>query len=270
MRAPRHREAYPALKIREAVAAVAAGRPVCIYANERGTRVGQAFLVQSVTQDSGAEFLVFAYQFVGEHFRVPPETVTLAIMRVRNALGRERLFFRCRRCKGLVESLIFRSGWACGRCHRLIYRSQVIPHNVKAWEKVQELQAMIGDGRPHRMRQAKFQALQNQLEYLKKAAGKARGVASRRHFSRIETEWVSPMKEGVELCHPDYAVCNGEIVRQPPVTQVADELTHSDHRDSLAPAEPPPPPPAAEPTFKMDPKAVLGPTGKSYWRDDEE
>lgn len=264
MRAPRHREAYPALNIREVMAAVATGRPICIYTNQKGTRVGQAFLERVVKQDSGAEFLVFAYQFVAEHFRVPPETVPLAIVRVRNALGRERLFFRCRGCKQSVESLIFRAGWACGRCHRLIYRSQAIPHNVKAWERIQELEAMIGGGRPHRMRQARYRALQEELQYLKKVAGRARKVASKRHFSRLETEWVSPMNEGVELCHPDYTISCGEIMRR----EVVDERTELDHRESVASPRPLPPPALAEPEFRMDPKAILGPVGKSYWRDD--
>lgn len=53
---------------------------------------------------------MFAYGFIGEHFRVLPEIVPFAIVRVWNGIGRERLFFRCHRSKGSVESLIFRAG----------------------------------------------------------------------------------------------------------------------------------------------------------------
>ncbi len=64
---PRHREAFPSLNVTEAMAAVAAGRPVCNYTDESGSYVGQTFFIRRVVQDSGNELLLFGYSFFSRY-----------------------------------------------------------------------------------------------------------------------------------------------------------------------------------------------------------
>jgi len=73
------------------------------------------------------------------------------------------------RCDRRVDTMYFDVWWGCRICNELPYASQVIGTPAQRTRRLQEIEALIGEGRPWKMRETRYrQLLAKRAQLLKK------------------------------------------------------------------------------------------------------
>lgn len=203
---PKYREGHPRLHLGLAKKECEAERELCLFENERGRRVGDAF-ISRVTDDE----LVLEFAFHAEYISFVKGSASLPIEAAPNASDKLRVIFRCPDCKARVMVLAFDGHWACCRCLKLGFRSQQVPHSVRLYEKLLALKAEVAKGRKKFQRHGTFNEMERKLAALRKQVGKQPRRASVAHTHLINARWIAPSDFKGELFHPDFLVVDGEI-----------------------------------------------------------
>ena len=186
---PKYREGYPRFDIVEAKAETEQReKDLCRFINERGGCLGDAS-IDDFDLKSGV--LRLKMYVAGPYIERFSGTVPMPIEPAPNGVDEERLFLRCRGCKGRFAVLFFKDAWACGKCHKLLYRRQLLTPGVILYERFTSLQKQFGRGKPHGWRQSTFEPYKAELDHLA-AYFKDRipQWASEEHSYRIDTVWV--------------------------------------------------------------------------------
>ena len=237
----RYREAKPRFDVVKAKAAFDRGQTVCRYFDERDILGGEASVLYWADSALGLEYSgsCFEQPAAPEGWAGRTDFSTVVAAKKNNS-GKARVYVECPDCRKPIGILIYKGRWACGDCLKLGYRSQFVPPDVFASEKLAALQKKIGPGRPPGMRQANFRRAQNDLEVLKKSVGTFPSVASVVHQRVIRATWLTPEEAG-HLAHPDHEIVDDQIAQR---------------LDGQSPAiEPPTAPPEPKP-IRFDPNAL--------------
>jgi hypothetical protein len=89
--------------------------------------------------------------------------------------------------------LFFDDEWACAPCLELQFRSQVVPSLSKKWEKADELEKIVGAGKPLGMHNKTYNVLLGKLQELREALyGKERIRASDKYSQIVKSIWRFP------------------------------------------------------------------------------
>ena len=131
---------------------------------------------------------------------------------INSPLDNFRRFLYCPGCDRLCSKVHLCNTWACAKCHGLHYRRQLIDKDVARWERRQELQELVGRGRPKGMHNPTYIALREELYRLQfKLRGRARKWASCEHDLIIQAQWMAG--SGIDLWSSQYAVRGDDFVR---------------------------------------------------------
>lgn len=135
----------------------------------RNTDTGE--VVASIGIMGGFDFIKLDYSVNGT-----PVTEHINITRTPCAYGGTRPWFNCPRCWGRAAVLYLRqSRFACRKCQRLVYSSQVEDAIGRAWRKQAKLEARLGPdwskpkGMHHRTRERILEAI-NECEGVRDVA----------------------------------------------------------------------------------------------------
>lgn len=182
---PLYREGYPFFDVVKAEAECIRGRDVCTFKRGRGA-IGFCTVA-----GCEAESVTLLCEFSWKHHRHPRGEVVLPMRRHQRGIHQQRPVLLCPSCQAEKTKLFFKTpSWACGECHGLLFRSQLLDPRVKAWERFDELSSQIAEGRPRRMRHHTFAQLKKERADLKKRLrGLQRAEASREHSLIIEALW---------------------------------------------------------------------------------
>lgn len=93
------------------------------------------------------------------------------------------------------RSLVFVGAWTCRECCGLPYRTQAIGSLAAASEKLDQLRAKFGKGRPPGVHNSTYRAGLNELRKLEEKLGAERGWANRDQLYIVESEWINPPVE---------------------------------------------------------------------------
>lgn len=202
------KECFPRLDL---VAAKSASEhldaPVCVFDLSQ-QMVGQLFLAD-VQDDS----IRINYLFAARHFQCVETEAVLRTITVTNPLDSLRRFLICPTCNEARRDLYYVQWWACARCHRLLYRSQLVDKDVRLWEERDRLGALLKRGRPKGMHNATYFKLRLRLAELEgRLHGRDRKVASDAHNAIVAERWV-PAAE-IDLWSARYRVLVGQFVRR--------------------------------------------------------
>jgi ribosomal protein L37AE/L43A len=244
MHTPIYREAYPAFDVNRATAAGQKGRELCVFSNERGLRLGVAF----VTRPEGASSLVLEHTIGGPYLSYSDQGIRVRVEPLPNQLNDARLAVLCPMCHRRRSILVYKDHWACAKCHKLLYRSQVVDKLTLKWERKEWLTAKIGKGRPLGMHNKKYVPLRQELDLLQEQfAGKLPRYASAEHSYRISSEWRPADDPFADLGgYTRYGLINGSL-------QVLPEGYWSEQGSRQAT----PSPSRVRTSMKMDPGAIL-------------
>jgi hypothetical protein len=110
-------------------------------------------------------------------------------------MHRREVYAICPGCRGTVKQLIGKDHrWLCRSCHGLVNRSSLIRHNARLTEKVEQLEAKVGRGRPKGMHNATYERLTLKLaEYRERLGENALRADSR--FDHVVTHQIAGVVE---------------------------------------------------------------------------
>jgi hypothetical protein len=197
-------EAYQQLNLMTADRAWKRGEIACLFRDERGNVLGEAFLIERLS-----DRVVIGYTIMdspAEWYRSNSGEFTLHIAHA-NA---ERLYVHCPRCQRRVAKIIHVQEWACQSCQKLNFRSQSLTTDIRNQERFEALEAEMAKGRPPRMRLASWR---RKLEALQKAREAAPGewcVADQNHRTVISHSWMTPA-DIRRIYHPGFEIVNGVL-----------------------------------------------------------
>jgi hypothetical protein len=183
--APAYREAYPRLNIAAALRALKEGRNVCAY--ERRRPLGH--IICTLTPIG----LIVDFEIIpdGNGLVAARGDQGFKLIREDRTGVRDKRFLLCPVCKRPRQSVFFGRAWACAECHKLLRRSQVIPHGVGLREQRDDLRTRVGRGRPRGMHSSTYIELVNRLEQLDLLATKyPLRLPSEEHCQMISEEWL--------------------------------------------------------------------------------
>ena len=242
-RTQNYREARPRVDLVVAIAAAKQGKVVCRFQNQFDDVVGEAFFLDLEHSPLDLAYMIHGIPDVaqiGTSYGDSPN---------RSRVLRE--YFQCPLCKKRVAIVAFVQIWACCRCLKLHYRSQVVPPDELRLQRVNAINAKIGRVRPTRMRETTFRALDAERRALKASLGRFPKLASTGHQTVITAKWVT-LEQAGELMHPDFHIVEGEIVQE-------DFLPERDEPAALLP----PPGPRTEPkVIRLAPDMFDGLSGE--------
>lgn len=212
--------AYPQLRISKQPGPLEQGQ-IARFCNGRGTQIGEVFLI-----DKTSDLVVAGFCFGGCRFTPGEGLAVLEVAQIASQVGDYRRYWRCNGCKRRTRTLLFDGGWACARCHGLLYRSSLISKRVAQWEELGALRREVGQGRPRYMPQRTFAQRAARLEQLERM-GLSPAFACVDHDLQIQSDWLWP-HEVKRLHHRGFELCNGAIVARrdpspPPVETPAAE-----------------------------------------------
>jgi hypothetical protein len=170
--------------------------------------VGQLFLV-----DVAKESVSINYLFAAQHVQCSETEAVLRTVEMSNPLDSYRRYFLCPTCTEARRDLYYCQSWACARCHRLLYRSQLIDKEVKLWEERDRLRALLKKDRPKGMHNTTYFEHRLRLAELDgRLHGRQEKIASDEHNTIITEQWV-PAAE-IDFWSMRYSVLNGSFVRR--------------------------------------------------------
>lgn len=183
---PPYREAYPCFDVVTAEAECDRGREICTFKRANGSTIGFCSVARSDERS-----VTLLCEFAWSHCYHPRGEVTFSMRRERRGIHEGRPMLLCPGCGAPKAKIFYKDpNWACGDCHKLRFRCQLLDPRVRAWERMAQLSQAIRGGRPHRMRQATYAGIKAELAALKK---QLRGLpplkASREHTQLITTIW---------------------------------------------------------------------------------
>lgn len=182
---PRYREGYFRFDILQAGKAWRTDRTVCLFTDQFRRDVGAGFLSRFDDQQVWFECRLSA-DYIPEWSGRLAAKVTPSP----NQAFQRRLALLCPACRQRRDSLWYTGEWACWRCLRLHLRRQLVDQETLKWERKAELEAQIGNGRPHWWRQSRYQSLRNELDQLEEELRwREERVASVQHARVIRAEW---------------------------------------------------------------------------------
>lgn len=184
--APRFREAYPRFDVLRAVAEHRKGRALCVFEDERGGTAGWLGFTPTATHATIEGNL--SGRYIGP-WTGPDE---IALIRASNSVGLDARVTACPLCERRVQILVLRFRWGCPRCHRLLYRRQLVDRESLLWEELGELKEALKRGRRKGEHQRRFDArVRRRDELATKLVGKPRHVASVEHLKVVSSRWIS-------------------------------------------------------------------------------
>ena len=78
----------------------------------------------------------------GRHLGWPgPDDI--ALVRAPNRFGSDARVTACPLCERRAQILVLRDCWGCPRCHRLLYRRQLVDGETVLWEDLDELEMAL-------------------------------------------------------------------------------------------------------------------------------
>lgn len=203
---PRFREYYPSFSIVEARRAIAEGRVVCLFHLGPGT-VGQLMCWEWRPMESLLLKLEVGMPFVERH-----DAVLLRLAPVPTGLGANREALVCPQCEKPKFVIFCAPSWACAKCNRLMYRSQLANRDAVRAEKLEALEVEMRHGRPAGMHNSTYRRRQEELRALRQAVrSRAKAYANFDHQRVTRAEWVEP-SQVQNLWFPDFQVEHGSIV----------------------------------------------------------
>ncbi len=124
-----HLEAFPAIKINEAIRCAARGAMACEWSDQDGSVIGHARLVES--SEDHARFI---FEFFGTvNVEEGRGDIVLDLIRVSINPHRDRTLISCPGCRRHTDSVFWvEANWACRSCHGLVFiRQRLNPVNKK-------------------------------------------------------------------------------------------------------------------------------------------
>jgi hypothetical protein len=252
---PRYREGYFRFDILKAGKAWRAGRTVCLFTDEFGRGVGAGFLSRFDDQQVWFESRLSA-DYIPEWSGRLAAKVTPSP----NQAFQRRLALLCPACRERRDSLWYTGEWACWRCLRLHLRRQLVDEETLKWERKAELEALIGNGRPHWWRQSRYQALRNELDQLEEELRwREERVASVQHARVIHAEWYRAAE--VEDRFTAFAIPSEERQRRPEGWLEGFELRRASESQAQPNSAPPAPAAPKIPGLRFNPSDDGAPNG---------
>lgn len=185
---PRYSEAYPRVSIGEALRGHRAGMPDVLWRNRLKHAVGFATIDWPQPDVMVMFFHIQNLEYVDEAVGA----VELTIIYKGSTLENLRPYAECEGCCRHIDVVIYaESEWRCKTCLRLSNRSTLIDPVVRITEELDEIERVIGSGRPRGMRMARFATLeQRYIDLLNQLGGNRRRSASQDYRHRIDAEWL--------------------------------------------------------------------------------
>jgi ribosomal protein L37AE/L43A len=183
-------------------------KPVCVYIDERGRRLGEAIVMDS--EDKLELWFTIQGPYIGRQVGI----ARFALHERTNAVGGSRFSVDCPDCGRRRTKIVFKDGWSCRKCHGLLYRKQLVDSLTLLRERKETLERSIGKGRPSRMHQSTYAPLQAELAKLRKhLRGKVLSVANAEQNHLVSSRWCSVAEDVEELSSGElYEVRNGILV----------------------------------------------------------
>ncbi|WP_445191810.1 hypothetical protein ACT009_14720 [Sphingomonas sp. Tas61C01] len=188
---PGYIEAYPRISVGEVLREARAGRTHLLWRDRQHRAIGAASVEitskEAVDLHYAADELPYSDESAGD--------LPLRLAWKGSLPHNKRPFAHCPKCSRSVDVLVLREGrWACTKCHKLIHRSALLSEEVRWSERLADVEAEIGMGRPAASRTSAFAAkLVQRDDLLQRLAGK-RITANVLYLTRISTEWIhTPM-----------------------------------------------------------------------------
>jgi ribosomal protein S27AE len=207
--APKHREAYPKFDVVQSQAAWFRWSDACACVFElNDNRVGDL-----IVTDSAESFVEIAYSIAGDHIGREEGQCTFDLRSAGNAVYDARLSLVCPRCSAAKSCLYFKGRWACARCHRLMYRSQLVPKSALLRERYNLLGRDVREGRPKGMHNRTYQRLLDEHAKMGKLLGRSRTYLSPEQRLQVHSVW-RPVREVHYLWVNGYVIENGSICRR--------------------------------------------------------
>lgn len=210
---PVHLEAYPQLNIFEVQRAWRRRAPLCQLTELPRKAVGQLLII-------GLSPSQLEVVYTGLH-SIPVVTRAGAVFDLvpaPNGVDRSRVYLACPGCGNRKAALFLRGSWKCAGCHHLRYRDQVLDKLVRKWEQRRQLEALLKNGRPPRMRHQRYRQLLARFDELKRMPAHSEAHANARQSQLVARSWLRPSDAGDSLAS-DYVFESGCYVLRPLPTE---------------------------------------------------
>lgn len=214
---PKYREAYPRLDVQQACLEQRRGRDICVFRTEKGYVAGDIRFELSGSGDDALLKGHLSYKYFAPWSEGLQIRLTHAPSSVR---GLRRAAAACPSCGQRRRILIYKDWWACGECHKLHYRRQLVDCQTLAAEDFVEAERRLAIPRPRGMHQKTFAerraADEKLITRLRPIVGAHawRRVASAAHQLRIESTWMTlddfRYDEGLRLFASDFEDLNDQ------------------------------------------------------------
>ena len=188
---PRYREAYPRLDVLKAGAAYRSGRDVCAFQDDRDRVLG---VVRFTLVNLASAILTGVLG--GRQLKLWKSPEHLDLLTSPNDVAGLRRAAKCPGCERRVQSLVYVDWWACAKCHRLLYRRQLVDRQTLDAEDFTAAERRLKELRPKWRHQRKFaerRAADEAIVERFKATltDPWLRVASAAHQRRVEGVWMS-------------------------------------------------------------------------------
>lgn len=154
-RGPTYLEAYPAIEAAEVLREWRRGHSWCIWRDESGWQAGIG-----CTNFTSPTTLTLRYELVGTAYLAAQQGFAELRVEYTRAGSSRRAVFRCPACEIEAAKLFLKeTQFECRHCSGLTNRSATLSHRQCATERLDEIDAIVGQGRPPGMRNASYHAL---------------------------------------------------------------------------------------------------------------
>jgi ribosomal protein L37AE/L43A len=184
---PGYFEAFPVIEAAEALRAWRRGRHWCIWRDQHGFQVGKA-----AANWTSPTSLKLRYDFRGPPYLPPHSDFAELTVRYVTSGKSKRAVFVCPQCGTKAAKLVLhRTLFKCRRCSRLRNRSATLEAGQGALEKMQAIDAAIGQGRPPGMRNARYHGLIDERSRIVRHLGRKRPrLPVGKHYRITLTDWL--------------------------------------------------------------------------------
>lgn len=178
-------EAYPVLRVGEALRALTRGAPHIMWRDRRDLPAG----VAEISYAAGRLQARFSLEDRAYLHAVRGE-MTFAVTWKGSRDDNKRPFASCPRCQRDVDVLVCNGAWLCARCHGLKNRSWFLAEPVRLTEQLAEVEGKIAS---ELLAGRALEQAERDHDRLRERLGDHRLSASAPYLEVITREWVTPL-----------------------------------------------------------------------------